>query len=171
MSNIKNIFPKKEPEYHYFFGNESVGGFEVDFYMTENKPSDCYVHIHGKSGNGGIFDVKLNGYSYGYLMASAQQGNEENIHGFCAMLFILATQIYQDNGLCNDVLKAINKYQKRLDKKAEEVAKSTTKEQEEADDALINDIIAEQSMSKKELKAKRESDHEMMREILQEKGS
>ncbi len=165
MSN--NPF-KKKPKYHFFFGNESVGGFNVDFYMTEKKPKKCYMRISGKSDRGVTFEVKLNGYSYGFLMESARQCQEDNIHGFCAMLFILASEIYQDQGLRNDIVKAITKYQNRQMKRAESEAAKIDEATEQADQAFMEDIASEQGLSKKELKAKREADKEAMREVLNE---
>lgn len=162
-----NIF-KKKPKYHFFFGNESIGGFEVDFYMTENKPKDCYVHIHGKSPDGGIFDVRLNGYTYGYLMESARQGKEDNIHGLCVMLFTLASQVYVDEGLRNDVIKAIGKYQKRLMKKAGEAAKSVTPEQDTADQAFMESVAEYAAATPKRRKEISRADRELMREVLNE---
>lgn len=164
---MMNLFRRK-PKYHFVFGNGSVGGFEVDFYMTENRPKDCYVHIHGKSVGGSIFDVKLNGYTYGYLMESARQGNEDNIHGFCVMLCTLANQVYIDEGLCNDVITAIGKYQKRLMKKAEEAAKSVTPEREMAEQAFMESVVEYAAATPKRRKKISKAEREMLKEVLNE---
>lgn len=162
---------KRKPIYHYFFGNENLGGFEVDFYMEENNIKNCYMRIVGKNEQGGIFDIKLNGHSYGYLMESARQGKEDNIHGFCAMLFLIATGIYEDERFGNDVMKAVMKYQKRLFAKAESNAKQVTEAEEMGAQALFDDVIAESTMSKKELKKKRAEDKALMKEIIRENNN
>lgn len=144
---------------------EFGGAFIVDMYHDEKDVRKCYAQITTVSDN---FSLKVTGYPYGYLMESAAQGNEENIHGFCAMMYLVADGVYRDAGFAKDLMKSISKYQKRLEKKAEDAAKNVTEAQEEADTALLNDIISEQGMSKKELKAKREADKEALREVLNE---
>ena len=49
-----------------------------------------------------------------------------------------------------------------------EKAKVVTDSEEMASQVFVEDIVSEQGMSKKELKAKREADREMMKEILNE---
>lgn len=170
MSNNRFKFKKPKPKYHFFFGNESVGGFEVDFYMTENKPKDCYVHIHGKSSRGGIFDIKLNGHTYGFLMESARQGNVENIHGFCAMLFTIATHIYTDETLSAKVLEAVIDYQDRLMQKGAEQAKQVTEAEEAASQAYMEGLVEYANASPKEREQIRREEKEIMKDILKEEG-
>ena len=79
--------------------------------------------------------------------------------------------ITQDQGLCNDVQKAISKWMKRKEAEAKSAAKAVTPEQDMASAALMEDIASESGMSKKELKAKREADREMMKEVLTEKDN
>lgn len=161
----KNIF-KKKPKYHFFFGNESVGGFNVDFYMNENKIEDCYVHIHGKSIANGIFDVKFNGYSYGYLMESARQGITDNIEGFCTMLYAIVNQVYADEGLYNDLIKAIQKYQKRLLKRAEKEAANISEVQNEADTAFMQSVVEFAEADPKRRKEIQAEDKALLKEML-----
>jgi hypothetical protein len=52
---------------------------------------------------------------YGYLLAGE---TDENIIGFLQIMYSLGMLLTQDQGLANDVAKAINKYSKRLEKKA-----------------------------------------------------
>lgn len=164
-----NVFGKR-PKYHFFFGNESVGGFNVDFYMNENKVEDCYVHIHGKSIAKGIFDVKFNGYSYGYLMESARQGITGNIEGFCTMLYAIVNQVYADEGLCNDLIKAVQKYQKRLLKRAEKEAANVTEAQNEADTAFMQSVVEFAEADPKRRKEIQAEDRAILKDVLSEKG-
>lgn len=63
---------------------------------------------------------------YGYLLAGE---TDVNIIGFLQIMYSLGMLLTQDQGLANDVAKAINKYSKRLDKKAaSEVVEDETEE-------------------------------------------
>lgn len=63
---------------------------------------------------------------YGYLLAGK---TDENIVGFCQFMYMLGQLLTTDQGLVNDVQKAISKYQKRLEKQsAGEVVEDETQE-------------------------------------------
>lgn len=157
-----NIFNKRKPYRHFEFG----GAFIVDFYRDEKDVRGCCAEITTVSDN---FSLKVTGYPYGYLLARAEQNNTENIHGFCAMMYLIVDGVYQDAGLANDLMKVIGKYQKRLMKRAESEAKAVKDHEEAANQALMEDIVSEQGLSKKELKAKRKADKAQMRAAFTEK--
>lgn len=50
-------------------------------------------------------------HPYGYLISGK---NDDNIEGFCQMLYTLGMLLTTDQGLVDDVTKAIRKYEKRL---------------------------------------------------------
>lgn len=52
-------------------------------------------------------------HPYAYLLAGK---NDDNIHGFCQMLYTIGMLLTTDQGFVNDVAKAVNKYDKRLQK-------------------------------------------------------
>lgn len=158
MSILKN-----KPRYSVDVGN---GAFIADFYVDEKRADveHNYLHIHAPNH---VFEQKIVGYPYGYLLAAVSQGNEEEVHNYCVVLWRVTQGIYQDAGLANDILRAFAKYDKRLMKQAEK-AKTITDAQEQASQAFMEDIVSEQGMSKKELKAKREADREIMKETLTE---
>lgn len=160
MSILKN-----KPRYSVDVGN---GAFIADFYVDEKRADveHNYLHIHTPNN---VFEQKIVGYPYGYLLAAVSQGNEEEVHNYCVVLWRVTQEIYQDDGLANDILRAFAKYDKRLMKQAEKNAAAVTPEAEQGAQAFMEDIVSEQGMSKKELKAKREADKELMREILNEK--
>lgn len=54
-------------------------------------------------------------HPYAYLLAGK---DDENIIGFSQLMYSLGMLLTRDQGLVDDVAKAINKYQKRLDKQA-----------------------------------------------------
>lgn len=65
----------------------------------------------------GNFKVRFTAdeHPYGYLIA----GNDDvNIHGFAATIYQIGKLLTTDQGFCDDVQKAIAKYEKRLEKKA-----------------------------------------------------
>ena len=156
---------KVKPKYHLEIGGKA---FIADFYVDEKHPDveHNYLHIHTPNN---VFEQKIVGYPYGYLLAAVSQGNEEEVHNYCVVLWRVTQEIYQDAGLANDILRAFAKYDKRLMKQAEQKAKAVTDSEEMASQAFMEDIASESGMSKKELKAKREADRQMMKEVLNEK--
>ena len=63
---------------------------------------------------------------YAYLLAGK---DDENIEGFCQLMYVLGKTLTTDQGLANDVGKAVSKYQKRLEKQAAgEVVEDETEE-------------------------------------------
>lgn len=84
-----------------------AGGFKWKFRRFN-------LTIETLSGN---FKAKFmaDAHPYAYLLAS--QG-DENIHGFCQTVYLLSKTLTTDQGLVDDVSKAIAKYDKRLQKQA-----------------------------------------------------
>ena len=44
--------------------------------------------------------------------------NDKNIHGFCQMIYTVGMLLTTDQGFVNDVVRAVDKYDKRLQKAA-----------------------------------------------------
>lgn len=155
---------KTKPRYSVNVGN---GAFVADFFVDERHPDveHNYLHIHTPNN---VFEQKVVGYPYGYLLAAVSQGNEEEVHNYCVMLWRVTQEIYQDAGFANDILRAFAKYDKRMMKRAEKNADAVTPEAERGAQAFLEDIASESGMSKKELKAKIEADKAEMRAILNE---
>lgn len=158
---------KTKPRYSVNVGN---GAFVADFYVDEKRADveHNYLHIHTPNH---VFEQKIVGYPYGYMLAAVSQGNEEEVHNYCVVLWRVTQEIYQDAGLANDILRAFAKYDKRLMKQAEKNAAAVTDPEEMASQAFMEDIASESDMSKKELKAKREADKALMKEVLNEKDN
>lgn len=72
------------------------------------------MEIETLSGN---FKAKFTAaeHPYGYLLAG---NNDDNIVGFCEFMYMLSQLLTRDQGLVNDVRKAISKYEKRVEKQA-----------------------------------------------------
>lgn len=147
---------------------KEVGEWKFTFHYKEGSIDKTFLSITSASG---IFNCRIGGntHAYGYLLAAAQQGLDKQLQGYAVSLYIPAMGITQDQGLCNDVQKAITKWMKRKEAEAKSAAKAVTEAQEQASQAFMEDIVSESGLSKKELKAKREADKELMREVLNEK--
>ncbi len=159
MSN--NPFKRKT----YF--EKRVGEFIFKWFFNEKKPKECYLRIETTSRIWGM-TVAGGTHAYGYLLAAAKQDLDKQLSGYAMYNYVVATSITPNQGFLDGLAKEINKMFKRFDKEAETAAKAVTDEQEQADQALMEDIASEQGLSKKELKVKREADREVMREVLNE---
>lgn len=73
-----------------------------------------WLEIETVSGN---FKAKFMADEHPYAYLLAGQG-DENIHGFCQVVYMLSKTLTTDQGLVDDVSKAIAKYNKRLQKQA-----------------------------------------------------
>lgn len=155
---------KTKPRYSVNVGN---GAFVADFFVDERHPDveHNYLHIHTPNN---VFEQKVVGYPYGYLLAAVSQGNEEEVHNYCVVLWRVTQEIYQDAGLANDILRALAKYDKRTMKRGAEKEKAVTDSEEMASQAFMESVVERSQMSKKEAKAASEADKELMREILNE---
>lgn len=160
---MKHLFTPK-PQHRI-----EVGGFIASFYFKENDVKSTYLKIDTISG---IWSMRLDGrtYPFGYLYAAVMQGQHEQIHGYAALMYRTAMSLTQSQGFVDGLTKEINKLDKRLMKKAEKDAHQVSPEMEDGACALMEDIVSEQGLSKKELAEKRKADKEILKEVLSEKG-
>lgn len=126
--------PRPKPAYSVKIAN---GAVIADFYADKNDIRNCYLHLYAPSG---AFSHKVSGYSYGYLMAACQEGNVREIEAYCAMIWRITGEIYQDEELCKDIVAAINARDMRLEEEAREKAAEVTESQEEADQELMEAV-------------------------------
>lgn len=147
---------------------KEVGEWKFTFHYKEGSIERTFLSITSTSG---IYSMHIGGntHAFGYLLAAAKQGLDSQLAGYITTLFIPAMAMTQDQELTSGVQKAIVEWQKRKEAEGAEKAKAVTDSEEMASQAFMEDIISEQGMSKKELKAKREADKQMMKEILNEK--
>lgn len=119
-----------------------VGGFVFNFYFKENNVKKTYLDILTVSD---IWSMRIAGgtYTYGYLLAAVEQGMTEQLHGFAAVQYITAMQTTQDQGLVNDITKAIKKWERRMKVKAEEAAKNVTDTDEQVSQAVMESLTQE----------------------------
>lgn len=144
-----------------------IGGFIAEWYFKEGNIKESYLEISTVSG---IWSMRIDARNnaYGYLLEAARQGKTENIHGYAALLYITAQQLTQEPGFCDDITRSVQKWQKRMDKRAESAAKATTPEQNEADEALMGEIAAYADATPKERKQMRKQWKADAREVLRE---
>lgn len=146
---------------------KEVGEWKFTFHFKEGSVERTFLSITSTSG---IFNCRIGGntHAFGYLLAAAKQGLDNQLAGYATTLYIPAMAMTQDQELTSGVQKAIVEWQKRKEAEGAEKAKAVTDAQEQASQAFMEDIASEQGMSKKELKAKREADKAEMRAVLNE---
>lgn len=161
MSNRIKLFKQKT------YMEKRVGEFIFKWFFNEKKPKECYLRIETTSGIWGM-TVAGGTHAYGYLLAAAKQDLDTQLSGYAMYNYIVAMNLTQNQGFTDDLTRSINKMFKRWEKGAETAAKNVTEVEEQASQALMEDIASEVGMSKKELKAKREEDKAILRELLNE---
>ena len=100
-------------------------------------------------------------HPYGYLFVSAQKGNLNNIHGFCAYIYKLSHTLTTDNKLVEDVNKAMKNYDKRLAAKAATVVST---ENDDIDLEVVKQDHEVGKMTKKERNQRRKELKEAMKD-------
>lgn len=109
---MKKIWTKIVKWWYFHIANPVVRKGEAGGFRWVFKRFD--LTIETLSGN---FKAKFvaDEHPYAYLLASK---GEENVHGFCQTVYLLSKTLTTDQGLVDDVQKAITKYRKRLEKQA-----------------------------------------------------
>ena len=92
----------------------------------------------------------------------------DQLRDYAMLIHQLSLMVTTDQTLTHEAWRVLYDWQERQMTKGAENAKSVTEEQEMASQALMEDIASEVGMSEKELKAKREEDKAILRELLNE---
>ena len=155
---MKQILAKIEKWWLLTFRNPieykfEFGGFKVVFRRF-------WMEIESVSEN---FKVRFlaSQHPYGYLFVSAQKGNLDNIHGFCAYIYKLSHTLTTDNKLVEDVTKAIKNYEKRLAAKAATVVST---ENDDIDLEVVKQDYEVGKMTKKERKQRKQKIKEALKD-------
>lgn len=90
-------------------------------------------------------------HPFAYLLAGK---TDDNIIGFAQMLYYLGMVITTDQGLVDDISKAVNKYEKRLQKSAE------VEENETEEKIALEEVKQVQEYVEKPAKERRKQDRE-----------
>lgn len=143
----------------------SVNDWLFEFYLDEKSVNHTYLEISNKSK---LFGMRIGGnsHAYGYLLAAAEQGLTEQLHGYVVMLCVPALGITQDQELCDGITREIGEYLKRLDKQAQEIADNVSNEEEMANQALMDEVAEyADAKPKKRKKMRKESKKAVKQEL------
>lgn len=144
-----------------------IGGFIAEWYFKENNIKESYLEISTESGIWSMrVDARCN--AYGYLLESARQGKTENIHGYAALLYITAQQLTQEQGFCDDITRSVQKWQRRMEKRAEKAAVNVSDIGEQAAQALMESVAQYADATPKQRKQMREQWKEDAIEAMRE---
>lgn len=140
-----------------------INEWRFKFYLDEKSIERSYLDISSTSK---LFGMRVGGnaHAFGYLLAAAEQGLNEQLHGYVTMLCVPALAITQDQELCNGLTKEIGEYLKRLDKQAQDIANSVTDGEEQANQALMDDVADYADAKPKERKKKRKEHKKALKE-------
>lgn len=163
MSN--NPFKKKQKP----IKTVNVGAFQVDFFFQQDSIAGSYMEIRTESRN---FAMKIDARNeiYGYLLAAAQQGLNEQIHGYCVTMYVIATGMSKDQEFVNEVQRVVVGFMDRQQAKAKEEAEKVTPEQIAGDEVLMQEAIERGELrgDKKAEKKAREESQKLIKEVLEE---
>lgn len=143
----------------FTFRNTKLKEVEFDAYKVTFRRFT--MDITTKSGN---LKLRTMGMLYpnSFLYNALEQGDEKMVRWFCNGVYQFVTLITQDNGLVQDVHKAFAKYYKRMEKKAESIAKEITTDEDKLNEEVVKANIEVAKMTKAERKAHKEA----IREVL-----
>ena len=110
-----------------------------------------WLDITTQSGNWSM-RAMADEHPFAYLLSSVHQGHEDNLYGFALTLYELNALLTRDQGLVNDVQKALRKYEARLSK--------TELEPEEEEEQAIAEVKAVQEYVEASPKERRKMDRE-----------
>lgn len=142
---------------------KEVGEWKFTFHYKEGSIERTFLSITSTSG---IMNIHLGGntHAFGYLLAAAKQERIDQLQGYIVSLFIPAMAMTQDQSLCDDVQKAINKWMKRKGTESKNAAKAVTETEETASQAFMESAIKRSEMGRKEVKKERDELKRVLKE-------
>lgn len=114
------------------------------------------MEVETKSGNMKLRTACMQ-YPQGYLLYCLEHGSEQQVEWFCQTVYRLVSLLTQDQGFADDVIRAFAKYAKRIEKKAESIAKEITPDEDKLNEEVVKANIEVAKMTKAERKAHKES--------------
>ena len=141
------------------FRNTIVQEVEFDAYKVTFRRFT--MDITTKSGN---LKLRTMGMLYpnSFLYHALEQGDTKMVEWFCNEVYQFVSLLTTDQGLADDVHKAFAKYYKRMEKKAESIAKEITEDEDKLNEEVVKANIEVAKMTKTERKAHKEA----IREVL-----
>ena len=141
------------------FRNTLVKEVEFDAYKVTFRRFT--MDITTKSGNMKLRTMNML-YPNAFLYNAIEKDDKRIVEWFCNELYEFVSLITTDEGLIQDVNKAFMKYYKRMEKKAESIAKEITLDEDKLNEEVVKANIEYAKMSKTERKAHKEA----IREVL-----
>lgn len=141
------------------FRNTIVQEVEFDAYKVTFRRFT--MDITTKSGNMKLRTMNML-YPNAYLYNAIEKDDKRIVEWFCNELYEFVSLITTDEGLIQDVNKAFAKYYKRMEKKAESIAKGITLDEDKLNEEVVKANIEYAKMSKKERKEHKDA----IRDIL-----
>lgn len=134
------------------------GGFEIVF-------RDYDMRIRTKSGN---FSMKVmaSEYPFGYLATALSQGKKGQVHGYAQYMYLVAMMICRDGQFKNDVKMALERMDKREQRKAEKQAKKVDESMEQVDTEIVKRDIEVGQMSRRERRKASREFHKTAKTVL-----
>ena len=141
------------------FRNTIVQEVEFDAYKVTFRRFT--MEVETKSGN---LKLRTMGMLYpnSFLYHALEQGDEKMVEWFCNEVYQFVSLLTTDQGLAIDIHKAFAKYYKRMEKKAESIAKEITPDEDKLNEEVVKANIEVAKMTKAERKAHKEA----IREVL-----
>ena len=144
------------------FRNTKLKEVEFDAYKVTFRRFT--MEVTTKSGNLKLHTTSML-YPNAFLYNALEKGDDGVVEWFCNELYQFVTLITTDNGLIQDVNKSFAKYYKRMEKKAESIAKDITPDEDKLNEEVVKANIEVAKMTKAERKAHKEA----IREVLTNK--
>ena len=141
------------------FRNTIVQEVEFDAYKVTFRRFT--MDITTKSGNMKLRTMGML-YPNAFLYNALEKGDKKIVEWFCNEVYQFVSLLTTDQGLANDVIKAFAKYYKRIEAKAESIAKEITEDEDKLNEEVVKANIEYAKMTEKEHKAHKD----VMREIL-----
>lgn len=162
ITTIKNWVAHAKVWWQLHFRNTLVREVEFDAYKVVFR--QYTMEITTKSGN---LKLRTTGMLYpnAFLFNAVEKGDEKVLEWFCNELYQFVCLITKDSGLIQDVNKAFAKYYKRMEKKAESLAKEIT---EDDDKLALEQLKFNQEYAKKSKKERKEYQEALREELRKE---
>ena len=139
--------------------NTKIKDIEFDAYKVTFRRFT--MDITTKSGNMKLRTMNML-YPNAFLYNALEQGDEKMVEWFCNEAYQFVSLLTTDQGLANDIHRAFAKFYKRMEKKAESIAKEITEDEDKLNEEVVKANIEYAKMTKAERKAHKEA----IREVL-----
>lgn len=126
------------------------GAVYADFIVDEKHPKESCLKIYSPRHK---FQHVVQGSPFLYLLESVNQGKEQEVEAYVAMIWRISQEVYKDIDLCKDLIAALRARDERLLEQARKQAAQVSAEREAGDQALMSDIAREAD------RQAREADH------------